>query len=316
MTNRTLVDSLHILADAYLFAGYVDEAVTTLARGITIVESEIIEAVDKLTHANLLLHYGALLNKQSFIGQNRFAETIRILTRAQSIAEDLSDSALEAKLLLELGSAYDKRKLITDEGNYQISLEYAQQALVKFEEAQEGVGVGRAHFDVGLGHQRLQNKVEAIDHFNKAVAIAEKYDQKLDLSFALRHRGYFYFLEGDVETAYQYIKKSLQLREEIGCRFLLSPAHHVLGLAYQERGDKENALAHFQTGLDLATMLNLRLFTLQPLFSLAEWYRDIQDDEQAKVYLQQALNTARDINYYRAIEMATNKLAELDNTNI
>ena len=311
MTTKTILTSLYNLADTYLFAGYVEEAIATLDRGRSVIETDPIEQIDKRDHASLLLYHGTMLNWQSFIGQDRFEDTMSILVRAKAIADELGDAQLQAKLLLQMGNAYDKRKLISDKGDFQTALVFAQQAKSKFEEANDEIGLGKAYFDLGLIHQRLEHKDEAVDHFSKALELAQTHNQKLDISFALRHRGFFHFLDGDMETAYHYASESLRLREEIGCRLLYSPAHHILGLMCNEVGKEAQALIHFEKGLELARSLHLKLFMLQPLFSLAEWYQNESNPAHARLYLNQALDIAREVNYQRAIEVATAKIEEI-----
>lgn len=53
--SKSILDSLNHLAHAYLFAGYVEEAVTTLEHGIQVIETDEIDQMDKFDHAKLLL---------------------------------------------------------------------------------------------------------------------------------------------------------------------------------------------------------------------------------------------------------------------
>ncbi|MEM7129118.1 MAG: tetratricopeptide repeat protein [Chloroflexota bacterium] len=300
-----IVDGLESLANAYLFAGHMDEAVHLAHQGLEILEANQAEQQELIRG---LLLYGTMLNKQSFMIANHFDKAVVLLERAQNLAEQPADLVLQASVLMQLGMAHDQHKLIRDEGDYETAMGYFQKAMQKFEQANDQVGIGRAFFNIGLIHQRWQQREEAEVNFSQALEIAQQQDEKLDMSLAYRHRGFFHTLEGEWDIARYYAEESLRLREEIGCRYLLSPAHHVLGLVHNDMGDKEAALSHYYIAFNLAETLNLKLFMLQPLFALSDWHQEAQAQQQARTFAQRALDVAQELNYRRSIEAAIRKI--------
>ena len=99
MITKTILNSLYSLADAYLFGGFVEEAVTILARGVTVIDNEPIEMISNSERATLLLHYGTMLNWQSFMGHNQFEDTVSILTQAQALTDKRADVSIQAEVL-------------------------------------------------------------------------------------------------------------------------------------------------------------------------------------------------------------------------
>lgn len=274
------VDIIYRITDAYLYDGRINDAVQVAENGLQIVDDN--SDVDPNDLVRLLLQLGELLNRRSFYDDPAFEKVIRILTRAQQMAEDLGNQELLATALLRLGQAHDYQTMNTGEGDYQDALDYFEQALALSQEANLFEGEGKAIFNIGLIYQRQRDLEKARQHFSRAYEIAVQGGYRLDQSLAIRHLGFVHFVAGDYELAEECAQESLSLREELGYRLYLPPAHHVLGSLYIAQEKWESAFAHLEQANALAEEMKLNAYLIQIQLSLGEWYKrqGIKDDAQ------------------------------------
>ncbi|KUO02884.1 tetratricopeptide repeat protein [Streptomyces caeruleatus] len=92
-------------------------------------------------------------------------------------------------------------------------------------------GEGEALFWVGTFHQVVRDDTEtALPAFTRALDLATRADDRLTMSYALRHLGFAEQMAGRLDAARDRFEESTRLRRELG--FLPGVAANLIGLAY------------------------------------------------------------------------------------
>jgi tetratricopeptide (TPR) repeat protein len=105
-------------------------------------------------------------------------------------------------------------------------------------------GEGQALFWIGAFHQVVHDDVDAaVPFLERSRDLAAQIDDKLTLSYSLRHLGIAEHGAGRLDTARERLEESVRLRREIG--FLPGVAANLVGLIYiaAAQGRRDDALA-------------------------------------------------------------------------
>jgi tetratricopeptide (TPR) repeat protein len=121
-----------------------------------------------------------------------------------------------------------------------------QRAAQLYEALGDARGEGEALLWIGIFHQVIRHDdTAAVPVLDRARDLSAAADDKLTLSYALRHLGIAEHRAGRLEDARQYMERSTRLREEL--QFLPGVAANLIGLAYiaaaQGRADEAIAIA-------------------------------------------------------------------------
>jgi tetratricopeptide (TPR) repeat protein len=106
-------------------------------------------------------------------------------------------------------------------------------------------GQGEAVFWIGAFHQVVRDdNASALPEFRRALDLAGQADDRLTMSYALRHLGFADHMADNLDDARTQLEESTRLRREVG--FLPGVAANLIGLAHlaaqQERRDEAAAL--------------------------------------------------------------------------
>ncbi|MEM7538568.1 MAG: hypothetical protein AAF639_40750, partial [Chloroflexota bacterium] len=309
----TLVDQLCSLAETYFYAGRLPDAVHVLKRGAQILhENPDAHTVDQV---RLLIQYGRLLNWTSLMQSNHLDESAVVLKQAYHLAQSIDDEhtreTQQAYAKLYQGNLLDFRKMLLNKGDWTDSLERLQEAQAVFVRTNDLRGQGTGSFFIGLVHQRLQQKEEALAHFTTALNLAEQTGDKFEESEVVRHLGFFAFMDGRIDEAYDHAQRSLSLREDINCQVALSSAHHVVGMAQEARDDLPAALTSYEQARVIAQRLTLKVPLIQALLGLAGVYQQQARMTEAMTCARQAHRVAKETGYPVFMQAAANKLSEV-----
>ncbi|MFG2142665.1 tetratricopeptide repeat protein [Streptomyces sp. NPDC048696] len=112
-------------------------------------------------------------------------------------------------------------------------------------------------FWIGTFHQVVRDDNEAaLPCFTRALDLATRANDRLTMSYALRHIGFVDHMAGRLDEARAHFEESMRLRRELG--FLPGVAANLIGLAYlaaqQERRDDAGALLEEAAELAESTM--------------------------------------------------------------
>ncbi len=312
VTNHytTLIQSLCDISEAYLYEGNMDDSVNILNIGEQLALFKEVAPRDTM---KLQLQHSKVLNMNYFLTNSGYDVMLSTVLRAKQAAEDAQDEQGKADVLQLLGQVYYYQSLNNEMHEFEQALEYFQQALDRRVALGDERGISESLFYSGLIYQNrdLPDKEKAFDYFTRSFHIADKYDYKLESSYAARHIASILCEREELEQALAYALSSLALREEIGFKRYLPPSHGLVGEIYLAQHDLERALFHSRRAYELAQEMNLQTFMMWSLFSLGDIYLAQHDTAQAKEYFEQAYGIAQELHLPYAIKELQEKLQQL-----
>ncbi|KUL21141.1 tetratricopeptide repeat protein [Streptomyces regalis] len=138
--------------------------------------------------------------------------------------------AVEADLALTRGKVVHAR-FLEERVEDARELKLFERAVRLYEQLGDVRGEGEALFWVGTFHQVVRDDTEAaLPAFTRALDLATRADDRLTMSYALRHLGFADHMAGRLDAARDRFEESTRLRRELG--FLPGVAANLIGLAY------------------------------------------------------------------------------------
>lgn len=159
------------------------------------------------------------------------------------VSADRGLDAVEADLALARGRVIHAR-FLEDRSVDARELELFKRAADLYERLGDVRGLGEAVFWIGTFHQVVSDdNAGALPEFRRALDLAAQVDDRLTMSYALRHLGIADHMAGNLDAARTHLEESTRLRRELG--FWPGVAANLIGLAYlaaqQERRDEAAA---------------------------------------------------------------------------
>ncbi|MFJ3307439.1 tetratricopeptide repeat protein [Streptomyces sp. NPDC086549] len=164
-------------------------------------------------------------------------------TSALDRSDDVLD-AIEAPLSMARGKVLHVRFLNDREENSQ-ELVLFERAVDLYQRLGDVSGEAEALFWVGCWHQVVKGDgAVGRPYFERSYALAKSVDDRMTMSYAIRHLGFADKDAGHLDQARERLSESVRLRREIG--FRPGEAAGLVALAYlsAETGDRSAALHH------------------------------------------------------------------------
>lgn len=249
------------IAQAYFYLGRGTDAQHLLRTMLRLIEASEAKPQDRL---RLLLLYGQILTIDHFLNETDAALLFEPLLQARQIAETVHDQQGLSDALSLLGQAHYFVTLITrissgaspnspqDQGDYDEAFTYQQHALQLREALHDSRGQAESHFHLGVVYGRWRQRDLAVEHYTKALQIAEQAGHLFERSEPTRHLAWNALWKGDLEAALTHAKLALSLREAAGFRPYLPFDHLLLSDISLKKGDTANALLHAEIASALA----------------------------------------------------------------
>jgi tetratricopeptide (TPR) repeat protein len=246
-----------------------DEALAELAAR----ERAATERGDSRARAAALVAMSRVLLEE---GLNRRAEVSRAhepAERARSLAEAIPDRGLVADALDRLGMVRYWQWALADPDSSDQPL-LAAGAL--FERARrlrrDGPGLGYSHFHLGLVAEGQEHALAARDHFMRALALAGR-DRKL-ASYALRHLASHDEEVGRRDMAEKRLRRSLELRRELGWKAGSASGLGALGALLHRSGRTAEARTLLREAIAAAREARSAYYATRIALSLARLEAD------------------------------------------
>ena len=169
-----------------------------------------------------------------------FAEAASYYRHALNIYQQLENKFGVAACYANLGSSYFYVP------KYDSSLYYSLEASKAFEALNIQQFLPTTLGNAGMAYDKLGMKNDAKDALMRAISIHEKYDNKKDLSFALRYLGSIYRGERNFAEAKKNANMALELAERINAKQQILEAHDELAMIYEAEGNLKKALDEFR----------------------------------------------------------------------
>ena len=171
-------------------------------------------------------------------------------------------------------------------GQTDSALFYYNKALEIAEEKNDQRRMSRELENIAIIHMEAGDYRKALEYFTEAISIYKQINiEPLKLCFINQNIGYTYLRMGKYEEAYPYLKKGLQLAEQIGMKERISNGHRLMAQYYAGIGDYESAFEiQFKT-----TLYNDTIYREQVASRTAEMQTKYETAKKEKEIAEQAL---------------------------
>ena len=203
----------------------------------------------------------------------------------------LSDPGLKSASAGNLGRAY------SSVGDYQMAIEYYEQALAIDRDIGKRKGEGNHLDKLGLAYRNLGQFGKAIEYHENALAIHKDIGDRRGEGADLGNIGLAYYQLGQVDKAIEYHEQALTIHRDIAYKRGEGADLGNIGLAYHQLGQVNKAIEYHKQALAIACKIRNRGGEGADLGNLGTAYKDLGQVDNAIEYYEQALTIAREIGY-------------------
>jgi len=207
-----------------------------------------------------------------------------------------------ANVLSNLGTNYDE---VGDPGN---ALEYYLQALRVAEEINDKMRIGTLLLNIGTMYETKEPKGnKGLGYYLRAIRLFKEIGDPIGEAIALANIGTIYFNHGDYDSALTIFNTFVELT---GGDDLTYYGLMYLGKIYAEKGEINKAYEYHNKAIELSETLGMPLSIAEILLSKAELFRKQDNIMSAVENYREALKIAQEIRARLEIRTAYEGLAE------
>ena len=208
--------------------------------------------------ATVWIQIGRTLTDEAlFGGKDNLDKRIDALEKAQTLAKNSDDKALLGDVYDAIGFSLHTSYLGSDRSQEpEKEMEFFQRGLDLRKKHGSSSQIAESTFHIGLVHDVIRQEYDkALPYHEEAYKLATEADDKLIISYAIRHIGFTKLAAEDIVGAKQAFAESLELREAIG--FTPGIAFSLTTLARVEvtEGNNTQALALLKKARDILLSL-------------------------------------------------------------
>lgn len=228
--------------------------------------------------------------------QDRPRDAITYGLEALTLFAAAPDPVNEVRTLNELAWAYMTLSEYAD------AVTYAERGRRVAEAHGDARGRARAVNNLGVIAQRRGDALQAVEHFDDALAQYRALGSDLEVATALNNLGFVYSTAlADYETALGYHVEALTVRERLGDRSAVALSLNNIGIVYYRLGDLERALAHFERSLAIRRALGGDSRIASTLHNIGDVYYDRREYRKAMDFHAEALALRRRVGDHAGI---------------
>jgi tetratricopeptide (TPR) repeat protein len=136
---------------------------------------------------------------------------------------------------------------------------------------------------------------------------------QIDLAGSIGNIGYIYSLQGKMEEALAYYRRSLKIQEEIGHKEGIASVLNNIGLVYSEQGKVKEAFSYFTQSLKIREEISDTDGIALSLNNIASMYSEQGQVKDALVYYRRSLNIYEEIGHKEGIARAISNIGKIYN---
>ena len=191
------------------------------------------------------------------------------------------------------------------------SFTYASEALTLSINLNYTKGELNAHNLLGIINKNLGKFDDAIDHYFKALKIAEKNSDTIMKSTCLNNIGNVYQVQGDYKKALSYFKESQYLEEKIGNKKQLSIRLYNIGLIYETLDSLDLAYSYFYNSLLIEQQTNNKEGIYYAYYGIAGVDSKRGNYDKAMESIMKAINIAKEIGDMSGVSVCYSELGKI-----
>ena len=233
------VDSTKWIIGAYLhkgealgFKGDLSLALESFLEGVKLAEAE-------ESNENLALFYIAMAGVYSSMGNRQ--NTIRYYKNGIKIFKEIGDSLLYATSLENLGDEYNLNLAKPDS-----ALLFFKESGPIFKAFDNKIGMAYNLGNMGLAYAQLGQNTIAEENISGAISLLEELGDYYPICVYLTYMADMYVQRGDLDAAFGYAQRSLELAQQFGLKDQISDANLKLSELYEIKGDALESLKYYK----------------------------------------------------------------------
>lgn len=191
--------------------------------------------------------------------------SLNYLDKALQLNEESGDERAQAVSLASIASIY------YDLADYDSALEFALRALPVFEEANDTHRLGSLHYILGNIYFKQSSFSQALQHFQSNLALSEP--GTIAHALAMSGLGKVYYKMGVTGPAEEYLSNALQVGEELGDVEVPITCFYYQGCIEMQEGNYRQAAGQFKKAMDMAESSQRRA----DVMSLHETYASLYE---------------------------------------
>ncbi|HEV8660262.1 MAG TPA: CHAT domain-containing tetratricopeptide repeat protein, partial [Thermoanaerobaculia bacterium] len=197
------------------------------------------------------------------------------------------------------------------QGAYREALEHFQRALALSRTVDDVEGISYALGNIGNVLNAQGKYIEALGAYQQALTINEKLGNMEAVMIVLANIGEMYVTVGNYPQALEYLQKSFALTEKSGYKEGMAIALHNIGEVWSLQGDSRRALEDYEKALALDTELENRSGMAIELSDIGQAHAKLGDRGAARSSFEKSFEIAQQINARETMILALGNQAEL-----
>jgi tetratricopeptide (TPR) repeat protein len=232
---------------------------------------------DRRSAARLLLVNGGICMREGDLGK-----ALENYEKALKASKELKDMDIAGRASAGLATVFGWR------GDWKKSIKLGNRALKIAETGGTRNEQAVLHNNLGLSYSRAGKSEDAVGHFERAVAIAEKTGNRAALLNGLLNAAEEHAKNGAYGKALDYGARAEENCEAMGDEFELAGCRITLGMIYRLKGDLEDARGHIDSAERLLEKSRDPYSESQVCLERAKLFRDMRDCRKASHFLKKA----------------------------
>jgi CHAT domain-containing protein/lipoprotein NlpI len=245
-------------------------------------------------------NYAGLIYKD----QGNFSQALENFNQALVINQKLFDDVGVAVMYSNAGEAY------ANLGDSQKAIESYERSIELDTKSNRKIGLAISYNNLGSVYKDIGNFDKAADCYDKSIAIAEaeKFDM---LSTVYSMKGYLYLMTADYRQALELFNKSLALDEKAGNKLATAKRLASIGDVYATMKQPDKAIEYLNRSLSIGEREADAAALAYTYSTLANAYMDKKDIGKSKEFYEKALKLNRQVNKQESVAAVLANLAEI-----
>ncbi|MEZ5039926.1 MAG: tetratricopeptide repeat protein [Saprospiraceae bacterium] len=181
-----------------------------------------------------------------------------------------------------------------NQGNYPLSLQYFQEALVHDGETGEFIDPMSTYANIGIIHEELGDEKKAIDYYLKSAEAARLKGGEANLAYAQLDIGYVDCMLEKYDSALQHYQDALVIYKKLKHQNRVAETLYYIGEIYQYQKYFEKALAIQKEALQIYQQIHSVADIPSMYGVIANLYKEMERYEEAIAYYKEAIKLAQD----------------------
>lgn len=168
---------------------------------------------------------------------------------------------------------------VSSQYNDSLFFEYKRQ-LNKAKKVGDNIEIAKKYIQLGDYYQSVEVNTQAIEKYNDALSVLEKYSPKLQVRVKNKI-GLSYINLKNYSKSREYLTESIQISEENQLKLPLALAESLLGTIFEKQGNYLQALQHQNKSLELYTSIQNKLGLATVNENIGSVYEDLEQYPKA-----------------------------------